>query len=101
MSQIDTRLDLDNALKEFVQNTDEDDFVLYFRHNFKDGEGVCFTNMTDGRYIPLISDDEYKPSFGDESVFDSVKSVILTLAADLIKDDKNIRKQFMDFIKSK
>lgn len=40
MSQIDNRLDLDNALREFVQNTDEDDFVLYFRHNFKDGEGV-------------------------------------------------------------
>lgn len=57
--------------------------------------------MTDGKYIPLISEDEYEPSFGDESVFDSVKSVILTLAADLIKEDKNIRKQFMDFIKSK
>ena len=101
MSQIDTRLDLDNALREFVQNTDEDDFVLYFRHNFKDGEGVCFTNMTDGRYIPLISEDEYTPSFGGEEVFESVKSVILTLAADIIRDDKDIKKQFMDFIKKK
>lgn len=101
MSHIDARLDVDNAVREFVDcNADGEDFILYFRHSYKDGEGNFYTNgVSNKEGVPAFGNPDHFQVLGNSEMYDDVRSVILSLAAGLLLEDKDVKKQFFQFVR--
>lgn len=103
MSHIDSRLDLDNAVRQFVdKEIDSNDYVLYFRHSFKDGEGVMYSShpdVEDEIQIPSIGDD-VEAAYGDPNMYIKFKEAVLSLALGICQQDKKVRKLFIQVLKN-
>lgn len=101
MSHIDNRLDVDSAVKHFLQNSDKDDFILYFRHNFKDGEGMLFTNGMNGSDgIPYMPSDTSGYKVIDPEQYDDFRSVLISLTAGLLLQDEELEQSFLTYLKN-
>lgn len=97
MKNIDYRLDLDNAMREFALKSDKEDFVMFFRHNFKDNEGVVYTSLGKTEDVPFIAEEDIEQTMGDVDMFLHFKDLILTLAAQILSD-KELKEKFLEII---
>jgi len=90
MKDMDYRLDLYNAVSNYLENANEDDNILIIAHNNKEGD-CMFAEYGDSTHIPTLLTEGRKE-------LHNIRESILYAAIYIISTDKMERERFINAI---
>lgn len=94
---IDYRLDLFNALKNYQENMTDDDSILLVCHNFSQGDLLLGVDGNIDNISAVLTNEHGEVNLktkAEKKKFAYVRSSILNVAINILRADSELRKKF-------